>query len=382
MIEKRVGIFICYEWLSVSPSLVSTIHFLTENGYFVDVVYLYDELFGIFEPESDKVKAIAVKSTKRKYLSLLRFLAISLKNVIKHRYGFFIGVDQEGVIVSGILSKIKKNPNIYYSLEILTKEDIAKEKGLRKFFLTIRKLLENYFSKNANLTIVQDIYRAKVLIEDNGIDKNRIFIVPNSYYFTPQKPRDSTSFDFQTSTDKKIIIYTGSIIPEMAIEDIISYIDLWPQNTILILHTPYRTNYLEKIEQLIRRKNLEQKIIISVKQLSFEELCALLKKADIGLSFYRPINKSFALSPSGKISFYLSQGLPFITNKIPSAVDLVSKYKCGICVDKIEEVGEAISKILENYSEFSANTKICYENELEFSKFFKKILDYYEKKHF
>ncbi|MBA4319306.1 MAG: hypothetical protein C0412_12970, partial [Flavobacterium sp.] len=238
--------------------------------------------------------------------------------------------------------------------------------------------LENYFSKNANLTIVQDIYRAKVLIEDNGIDKNRIFIVPNSYYFTSQKLSNFPIPNLRVPTDKKIIIYTGSIIPKMAIEDIISYIDSWPKNTILMLHTPYRTDYLKEIEKIIKQKRLEQKIFVSVRRLSFEELCCLLKKADIGLSFYRPINKSFAFSPSGKISFYLSQGLPFITNKIPSAVDLVSKYKCGICVDKIEEVGEAISKILENYSEFSANTKICYENELEFSKFFKKVLEYYE----
>jgi len=375
MLEKRAGIFIYYEWLSVSPSLVSAIRFLTENGYFVDIIHLYDETFGVFKPESDKATSIPVRSGKKKWLTLILFLVTSIRNVMKHRYGFFIGVDQEGIIAAGILGKIKKVPYIYYSLEIITEEDVAKEKGIRRFALKIRKSLENYFSKNAQITITQDSYRTDVLIEDNDIDKRRVFIVPNSYYFTLQRPCNYNNFNFQIPTDKKTIIYTGSIIPEMAIEEIINGMGLWPKDTLLILHTPYKTAYLEEIEQLIKKNNIEQKVIISIGQLSFEELCCLIKKADIGISFYRPISFNKALGPAGKVSFYLSQGLPIITNKIPSVMDLVKKYRCGICVDTVREMGDAIRTILENYSEFSANTKICYENELEFSKYFKKVLE-------
>jgi len=60
--------------------------------------------------------------------------------------------------------------------------------------------------------------------------------------------------------------------------------------------------------------------------------------------------------------------------------DLIFKYNCGICVDKPKEIGEAVKKILDNYSEYSKNTKKCYEEELEFSKHFKKFLEHYEKK--
>lgn len=374
MVEKRVGIFIYYEWLSVSPSLVSTIRFLTENGYFVDVFHLYDETFGIFKPEFDKINSISVRSGKRKWLTLILFLVTSIKNVMKHRYGFFIGVDQEGIIAAGLLGKIKKVPYIYYSLEIITEEDVLKEKGIRGIVLRIRKFLESYFSKNADITITQDNYRADVLVEDNNIDKKKVFIVPNSYYFTIQKACNNI-FNLQIPADKKIIIYTGSIIPEMSIEDILNHMDLWPENAILMLHVPYKTNYLKEIEKLIKEKNIEEKIIISIGQLSFEDLCCLIKKADIGISFYRPANKSFALGPAGKVSFYLSQGLPIITNKIPSVMDLVKNYRCGICVNSAREAGDAIKTILDNYSEFSANTKICYENELEFSKYFKKVLE-------
>ncbi|MCK5044580.1 hypothetical protein KAR26_02535 [Candidatus Parcubacteria bacterium] len=376
MAEKRVGIFIYYEWLSISPSLVSVVRSLTENGYIVDIFHLYDEKIGVLKPEFDNVNLISIRSGKRKWLTAISFLTASLKNIIKHKYKFFIGADQEGIIVSGILGKIKKTPYIYYSLEILTKEDIAKEKGIRRFALSVRKMLENHFSRNARITVAQDKYRAGILIRDNNISKENIFIVPNSYYFTSEKPCDAV--DFQLPADKKIVLYAGSIQPEMAIEDIIRYVELWPENTILFLHTPYRSAYLEKIEKYIKEKKLEQKVIVSLKQLSFEELCCLIAKADIGISFYRPVNESFASGPSGKVSFYLSQGIPIITNKIPSVMDLVQKYKCGICVDTAKEAGEAIATILNNYSEFCADTKTCYKNELEFSKHFKKVLEHIE----
>jgi hypothetical protein len=271
MAEKRAGIFIYYEWLSVSPSLVSTIRYLEENGYFVDVFHLYNEEFGIFKSESDKVNPVPVRSGKIKLFSLIRFLATSVKIFFRHKYSFLIGVDQEGIIVAGLLGKIKTIPYIYYSLEIVTREDVLKERGIRRFLLMIRKSLENYFSKNAAITIAQDKYRADILIGDNDIDEKRILFVPNSYYFKNQQNTGDYTPDFLIPTDKKIVIYTGSIIPEMAIEEIVSHMDLWPKDTILIMHTPYRTQYLEKMIELIKKNNLEQKIIISVARLSFEE---------------------------------------------------------------------------------------------------------------
>ena len=380
MLEKRIGIFIYYEWLSIAPSILSVIRVLTENSYFVDVFHLHDESLGKFKPESEKVTSITVNSGKLKIITLLKFFIISLKRIIKKDYKFFIGTDQEAIMISGILSKIKKVPNVYYSLEILTKEDISKEKGLRKILLLIRRLLENYFSKRAESTIIQDKYRAEVLIQDMGIKKERIFLIPNSYDFDPEKIKNIPDLDFPIPKDKKVIIYAGSIIPEMAIEELVNSIKFWPENTILILHTPYKTPYLEEIIKLIKNNNLEERVIVSVRKLSFEELFSLLKEAHIGISLYRFTNKSFELATSGKLNFYLVQGLPFISSRIPYVEDLIFKYNCGICVDKPKEIGEAVKKILDNYSEYSKNTKKCYEEELEFSKHFKKFLEHYEKK--
>jgi hypothetical protein len=116
IINKRVGIFVYYEWLSVSPSLISSIRLLTENGYFVDVFHLYNDSIDIFRPESERVNAISIKSGKIKLLTLILFFGASIRGTFRKKYSFFLGVDQEGIIAAGFLGKIKKIPYAYYSL--------------------------------------------------------------------------------------------------------------------------------------------------------------------------------------------------------------------------------------------------------------------------
>ena len=379
MREKRVGIFVYYEWLSLAPSILSAIRVLAENGYAVDVFHLYDGSLGQFNPESERVTSIPVRSRGLDIVTLITFFIVSFKRTRKKDYQFFMGADQEGIIVSGILSKIKKVPNVYYSLEILTKGDIVKERGFTRALLSMRRLLERYFAKRADSTIVQDKYRAEVLIQDLGIKRERIFLVPNSYDVDPQKMKDIPDLDFPIPQDKKVMVYAGSIIPEMAIEELIHSIPYWPEHTLLILHTPYQTPYEKEIRGLITNSNLEERVIFSQRELSFEQLLSLFRKAHIGISLYRFDSKSFELATSGKLSFYLMAGLPIISSRIPYVEDLISKYNCGICVDTPKEVGEAVTKILGSYAIYSENTKKCYEEELRFSSHFKKFLEQYEK---
>jgi glycosyltransferase involved in cell wall biosynthesis len=378
---KRVALFAYWGWLSVSPSLVSAINILSENGYLVDVLYLYDDIFGYFESDLDNVRSIPVKPNKIKYIHRLHFFQACYNITRLYAYDFLIGVDQEGIIAAGILAKIRKIPYGYYSLEILAKEDIHKRKGFKKIFWNMLKILESHFSRKAFATIVQDNYRANILIKDNLLDESKIFIVPNSYYFTDNNINNK-NYDLGIPVDKKIIIYTGSIVQEVAIKEIIDQVKLWPEDTVLVLHAPHRTPYLEEVEQIINQNNLRDKIIISIKRLTFDELCILIRQAHIGISFYESVDKNTELACSGKVSFYLSQGIPMIINNIsPQSMELVSKYRCGVCVNSSEEVGKAIQIILNNYSDYSENAKIAFKHELDFKKYFNKVLEYIEAYH-
>ena len=238
------------------------------------------------------------------------------------------------------------------------------------------RIIESYYIRKASLIIIQDEYRKAALINDANIRyKDRIIIVPNAYYFEGHKNKKIIEDCYNFPKGKKIVLYAGSIIPEMAIREIIEQIKTWPNDILFLLHTFFINDYLKDIEQLIRTNNLGDKIWVSLKRLSFEELCSLIGMAHIGISYNKPGNINGVLTPSGKVSFYLSQGIPIIINNIPPQyVDLVLKYNCGIVVNNPNEVGDAIKTILENYKRMSINAKDCYEKELEFSKYFRRVL--------
>jgi len=369
-----------YGWLSISPSLVSTIRLLTEDGYFIDVVYLYDEQFGLFEPESDRVNAVAIRNFKNKYLrkcfSLLQLLVSAFRIAGWQKYRFFVGVDQGGVITAGILSKVKKTPYIYYSLEMLTRESIDKTKTAKRLFLRCKKFLETYFSRRADRIIIQDKYRAGFLTEDNMLDKKKILIVPNSFYFLAKDNIDYGISYLQIPLDKKIVICTGTVSPITQIDEIVKSINLWHSDAVFLIHTSYITIYLDEIRQYIEQNKLEHKIFISTKRLNFGEVSSLIRKADIGIALYKSVDMNRHLCPSGKVSFYLAMGIPIIVNDIPILRDFVDEYKCGMYVKTPKEIGEAIRIILNDYSSFCVNASRCYNQELNFPKHFKKVTEY------
>lgn len=372
--NEKIAFFVYYGWLSISPSLVSALKLLNEKGFSVDVIYLYDEKFGYYEHNLKNVRLFPVRPYQYKFLHPLQFF-ISCFNIVKsNKYKFYVGIDQEGVITAGILAKLRRVPFIYYSLEILTKEDISKKRSLVKVYWSAKKILESYFSKKAYFIITQDKYRAQMLVKENNLNQKKICIVPNSYYFDHQ----AVNFAIQNlgiPSDKKIIIYTGSANVIMALKEIVAHVDLWPDNAVFLLHSPYSTLYLEEVEKFIGQNNLKDKVFISVKRLTFDELCGLINKADIGIAFYNPLIKNCEVATSGKVSFYLSQGKPIITNSFtPKSEEIISKYKCGVSIKSAEEAGNAIRTILDNYAEFSNNSRTVYEKELDFSRHFNEVL--------
>jgi hypothetical protein len=65
---------------------------------------------------------------------------------------------------------------------------------------------------------------------------------------------------------------------------------------------------------------------------------------------------------AGKIGNYLKCGIPVITNNFDSLSSYINRYKCGVCVDRLDEVGSAISEIRSKYEEYRDNAFTCYEN--------------------
>jgi len=77
---------------------------------------------------------------------------------------------------------------------------------------------------------------------------------------------------------------------------------------------------------------------------------------------------------SGKISDYLQHGLPIVVNEVIGPNELVNDYQCGVVVQHADRIAEALSQIFHNYADFSENACKCFDDMLELSANFKKVI--------
>jgi len=82
---------------------------------------------------------------------------------------------------------------------------------------------------------------------------------------------------------------------------------------------------------------------------------------------------------SGKLSAYLYRGLPIIVNDITGPRNLIEAYRCGICVQDMNDIASAIKEIINNYDFYSMNAIKCFDEELEFTKHFRHVIDHIDK---
>jgi glycosyltransferase involved in cell wall biosynthesis len=115
---------------------------------------------------------------------------------------------------------------------------------------------------------------------------------------------------------------------------------------------------------------------LSLTPVAYSEIGSVYRSADIGLVFYDPSygdNLQYIVGASGKLTHYLMFGIPVISNNLPGFKEIIEGYQAGIVINELDEIGEAISTIMNDYSYYSANALKCFKSEYDFDGQFNKI---------
>lgn len=383
---KRIAFFVHYMHpLKICPSIVHSIEMLAEQGYEVDIFKCetVDEVVSV--PGTNIVhvsKSVRTINPFKRALSVIGFIVNSYKYCRDRDYVFFIAFDPYGLIIASVLAVIFKTPVAYYSIEILTPSVYTvkkKFKALHWLHYALIKRLEKFFHRRSVFTIIQDEKRAELLSNVNGVNlKGRTFLVPNS----PMKGSIDTSGSkgnylrnkYSLSEQTTIIFYAGQISKASGIEDLIKAAKSWPPQCIFFIHGFGQSDYIKRVAD---NPNQYVNVILSQDLLEEHEYTKMIESADIGIVWRTDTNNpnSFIMgAASGKMFHYLKCGLPIITNKLPGLTEIVEASGCGICLDDKSQVGDAISRILQDYSQFRGNAFKCFE-EYEFSKHYQGVID-------
>ena len=404
--SNSCSIFFYEGYVGVAPTIINLCKALNEDKYLV-TIYATNSPFPkpekidnkteiIYFPKAFDIPIILKILLILKYkfqvrsiqpiFELVFFTFPCLIHLIKtNKFSIFkksinIGVDTNGSISALIKSYIFRQKFIYLSLELNHPNRFI---GVTK----IINILERLAYRKSQCVIVQDEDRFNTLCEYNKYQHPKVFYLPNS-------PTSSTSLSkevqlknyfreiFNLSEERFycIILQAGMIQDAVFSKELAQAFVSINKGYALIFHDREQRQsddpYIKSLKQ-INSKNL----FLSLKPLPYEKIERIYTSATIGLAFYRNLDNNFSQisKASGKISHYLKYGVPLLVNNLESLSKLVEQYNVGIVIkDPLNslEIESAIEKILKDYSYYSKNATICFEEQFNFSKKIQPILSF------
>jgi glycosyltransferase involved in cell wall biosynthesis len=290
-------------------------------------------------------------------------------------YHCLVGLEKEGLIWAGKVAEQTGIPFLYYSLELFVDDygrvrmnDAAEFKQLR--------VAERHFHSRSAGTIIQDLDRARVLLEANGLpwDQSKVFLLPVSALGTPCTERSWFFHElFGLPRDRKIVLYSGQIWEKRHLLDLTEVAQSFPREWALVMHGFGQKSSIASI----RARDTGKRVLFSLDLIASADLPRALASADIGLAFYSDDIKNDQLTAfsSGKMATYMQAGVPFIAFDYPGYDRLAREDRCGRVISAMQDLPGAIREIFAAPELFRQNAFRAFARYYDFAANFQRICE-------
>lgn len=165
-----------------------------------------------------------------------------------------------------------------------------------------------------------------------NIKKNNVIVTPNgvnlNYFNNIDKGEKELVLDkYGIEDDDNVLIYSGSFIWWKGVDTLVKSLYYVENEKIKLLLVGGFGEDFEKIKELVKKYNLQSKVVLTG-YLKQEEIIKILKKAQVGVI---PNNKS----PEGesytspiKLYEYMASGLAVIASELPSIREVLDEKGC------------------------------------------------------
>jgi len=360
---KKIAIFIAYYSIDNSPSIINLLEFLSES-YEIDLF-----LRSVSLKTADVLRRENIRVIDMGGGNPSGFLKEKAKSYFTS-YNHYICIDPHGFVLCKAL--FPKSRPIYYSLELYMKDDHF---GL----LYPKHVFDKERSQINDIKglIIQSEEKDALFRKDYNLSgKIPSLILPVTYKGPSVKEKsDKIREMYKIDSGKKIALHLGGIAEWFSCIELamaFSKLDNW----VLFFQGYSSKEYLEKLNDTLRKNNVTNVIITHKIYDSFEELGRIIQSCDLGIAWYNDISIGFRTAgrSSGKIAAYFKFGLPVIAKKYPSTVDAIDNTGSGICVNDIDDMKDAVSLIEKDYARFSRNARQEYEKAYRFENYKEKLM--------
>lgn len=411
----RVALFFLYDTLEQLAFVRDGLAMLLEQGYTVDIfaaaktgskastpppgveIYVRPEAFRVLR--SGLPRGLRFIPGGR---ALFEFLMLNLVNPLARKFSFtpflqarhrqtpylcVIGQDPEGLISAAPYAKLLNVPLVYWSFELLfSAEAVAPAKK----WLKREEVRAN---QAAELTLIQDSWRAEALCAENGLDPARLVYLPNAPRGAARRQKsDYLHRRLGIDPARKIILCAGQLGAWTMSLELVQAAASWPEDYLLVMQTylPRERYWNQPYLQQVLAAADPAHVVFSFDPVPAADYRAMLDSAEVGLAFYHPQTSADSTQgrnvylmglSSGKFAGFLYSGLPVVVNtSVLGPKEVVAEWQCGLSVTHPEQIAGALAAIFQNYEFYTANAVRCFNQELELGRHFAPILAWFEKK--
>ena len=298
--------------------------------------------------------------------NLIYFLLISFFNIFFNKPKYIYIINKYPLILVFFIKFFLKSKIIYHNLDYDPDVDGFAQKILRKIELKSVKYLD--------LLIFSHKLRAKKFFQDAKIKKNFLIFynsLPKNFYKNYKKK--------SIKKIKKNLLYFGSIGPGHGLSQLIKsvkYID--KEFTLQIYGWIVNYDYYLKLKELIKKNNLEKKIIFKLNVKDFVWKNEMVN-SHLGIALYevKSLSHKFMFCASQKINAYIAASLPVLVANTKDNKSFLKKYKFGVDTNlNPKQIARTINFIFKKknfYKVLQKNSKKAFINEFNFEKQIQKI---------
>lgn len=350
----NVVFFLGYGWLGIStPPLMCALH-LANRGWHVDIFTKWSatcETLNISRPQIKHPRIRVIYDNMRGAgegplslpgggaLPTEHHNAVRLALGTERRYSWAVGFDPAGLLRAAAFAEASGIPYIYHSLEI-------DENGPLK-------PLEKICHQQALFAISQDQARASILAHINDAPRESVLVLPNSAAGEILPEQDNYFREtFPAIGERRIVLASGTLLPECCIHEIVAASQAWPQDVALVLHGWIHDAGFKKTLQAFIEKT--DNIFLSEHIFAPDKKFRIYQSSDVCLVFYASTtaNLKYAAGSSGKLYDALRCGTPMIGNDIPGMAELLHNTGCGIVVPDASKIGAVLPTIFKHHAHF------------------------------
>lgn len=254
------------------------------------------------------------------------------------------------------IGKIKGGDSqvIYDSREIYSQLGTYEGKGIKQAILT---QAEKMYVRSVNKMVTSGPFDSEYLKNHfkHELPYTEILNLPP---FQNAKPNSILRNKLELNADELIVIYQGMLLKGRGIIPAMKAIKMLEKVRLVIVG---EGEYYGELKKYVDENQLQNKVIFTGR-VPYIRLHDITCSADIGLSLFEPISKSYELALPNKLFEYILANLPIVATNLKQMAHIIRKEEVGVLVDekcKPEEIADSIAylQLEQNRKKYIANCK-------------------------